>query len=165
MAQNGADAFPVLEPKLQIAFCYMLKAMRETYLGEALSDTVKKLDIKSIDDELNRYVHEASLARVAGFGLRGERVFPVPCVITANSSLLGYYRLLYGLSQKGLNFPTTRGHGVRGHRRRSLRTRPGYDSPVSSVAVAGCRKPRCIQRSPAGPLRASRIAPHAPAPS
>ena len=97
MAQHGVDGFPVLEPKLQIAFYYMLKAVRETYLGEALSATVKKLETKSIDDDLNRYVR---LARLTGFGLRGERVFPVPCVMTANPSLLGYYRLLYGLSQK-----------------------------------------------------------------
>ena len=37
---------------------------------------------------------------LAGYGLRGELVFPVPLVLAANPRLLGYYRLLYGFSQK-----------------------------------------------------------------
>ncbi|KKL08667.1 hypothetical protein LCGC14_2573580 [marine sediment metagenome] len=37
---------------------------------------------------------------VAQFGLRGETFFPVPSLLRANPFLLGYYRLLYGLSQK-----------------------------------------------------------------
>ena len=100
MAQDDRNGFPVLEPKLQVAFYYILKAMRETYLGEALNDTVERLEIQSVDDELHRHVDKESLAKVAAFGLRGERLFPVPCVISPNPSLLGYYRLLFGLSQK-----------------------------------------------------------------
>ncbi|MFH0983090.1 MAG: XcyI family restriction endonuclease [Planctomycetota bacterium] len=100
MPRRKARGIPVLEPKLQVAFYYLLKAMRETCLGEALSTTISGLLVPSIDSELKRYVDQESLSRLAGFGLRGERVFPVPYVITANPSLLGYYRLLYGLSQK-----------------------------------------------------------------
>lgn len=37
---------------------------------------------------------------IASFGLRGEVFIPVPCVLRANPYLLGYYRLLLGLSQK-----------------------------------------------------------------
>ena len=32
--------------------------------------------------------------------LRGETFFPVPCLLAARPELLGYYRLLYGISQK-----------------------------------------------------------------
>ena len=32
--------------------------------------------------------------------MRGELVFPIPTVLNANPRLLGYYRLLYGFSQK-----------------------------------------------------------------
>jgi hypothetical protein len=41
-----------------------------------------------------------SLAALAGHGLRGEMMFPVPVILIANPRLLGYYRLLYGYSQK-----------------------------------------------------------------
>ena len=41
-----------------------------------------------------------SLASLASNGLRGELVFPVPLILEANPRLLGYYRLLYGFSQK-----------------------------------------------------------------
>lgn len=41
-----------------------------------------------------------SLATLASHGLRGELMFPVPLLLTENPRLLGYYRLLYGYSQK-----------------------------------------------------------------
>jgi hypothetical protein len=40
------------------------------------------------------------LKTVAQYGLRGEVFYPVPLLLTANPQLLGYYRLLYGISQK-----------------------------------------------------------------
>jgi hypothetical protein len=40
------------------------------------------------------------LARLASFGLRAETFFPSVTLLEANPRLLGYYRLLYGLSQK-----------------------------------------------------------------
>lgn len=40
------------------------------------------------------------MRKVASFGLRGEVLFAVPCVLAANPCLLGYCRLLLGLSQK-----------------------------------------------------------------
>jgi len=43
---------------------------------------------------------------LAAKGLRGELAFPLPIVLQANPSLLGYYRLLYGYSQK--EFYTTK---------------------------------------------------------
>lgn len=37
---------------------------------------------------------------MASLGIRGEFLFPVPCLLLANPRLLGYYRLLLGFSQK-----------------------------------------------------------------
>ncbi len=49
---------------------------------------------------MNAYVGEGYLKKLAQFGIRGEVFFPVPCILKAYPYLLGYYRLLYGLSQK-----------------------------------------------------------------
>jgi len=61
---------------------------------------VESLDIQILDDQLAEYVEPKHLKRVASFGIRGEVFFPVPYIIEANPYLLGYYRLLFGLSQK-----------------------------------------------------------------
>lgn len=92
--------FPALEPNLQISFYYRMQAVRDLYLNEALKKTIKVLDIKKVDSQLSEYVEQKYLRRVASFGLRGEIFFPVPFVIETNPFLLGYYRLLFGLSQK-----------------------------------------------------------------
>lgn len=53
---------------------------------------------------LNRQLDEnapsSDLQSLASRGIRGELLFPVPCLLEANPRLLGYYRLLMGYSQK-----------------------------------------------------------------
>lgn len=53
---------------------------------------------------LNRQLEENAppndLRALASRGIRGELVFPVPCLLENNPRLLGYYRLLMGYSQK-----------------------------------------------------------------
>ena len=66
----------------------------------ALRATVGKLSIQEIDVELAQRVPVEALAKLAAAGIRGETYFPVPPVLRAKPSLLGYYRLLYGYSQK-----------------------------------------------------------------
>lgn len=100
MATGGDDCFPPIEPKLQISFYYRLQTLKDTYLEGAMRKTVSTLDVETINAELSTYVTTEALRRVASFGLRGEIFFAVPCVIRANPFLLGYYRLLLGLSQK-----------------------------------------------------------------
>jgi hypothetical protein len=95
-----SEQFPVLRPDLQIAFYNRLQTIRSLYLHEALQQTVSELDVSQIDHELATFVDKEHLARVASFGIRGEVFFPVPYVIRAYPSLLGYYRLLFGISQK-----------------------------------------------------------------
>lgn len=91
---------PIFNPDLQIGVYGRLKEIRKRLLVEALGNTIKNLRVSEIDAELNKYVNEASLNKVATFGIRGEFFFPVPTIIRANPFLLGYYRLLYGISQK-----------------------------------------------------------------
>lgn len=90
----------ILSPQLQIDFFFALAQIRCLYLQEALLETVEKMDIAGIDKELNKLVPKQSLKALARHGLRGELVFPVPCVFAQNPRLLGYYRLLLGFSQK-----------------------------------------------------------------
>ncbi len=92
--------YPVLEPNLQVSFYYKLQSIRRLHLQEALSEAVGKLTVSQIDAELVAQVPAKGLSRLAGFGLRGELFFPVPCLLASSPNLLGYYRLLLGFSQK-----------------------------------------------------------------
>lgn len=89
-----------LRPSLQISFYERLKLIRGRYLHEALSREIRELDIRKIDRELSRFSSKRCLNVLAQVGVRGEIFYPVPLLLTANPFLLGYYRLLYGFSQK-----------------------------------------------------------------
>ncbi|MCA1961457.1 MAG: XcyI family restriction endonuclease, partial [Desulfomonile sp.] len=87
-------------PQLQIDFSFILGEIRRLYLQDALLATVGDLKLKLVDKELSKYVSDTTLKALAKHGLRGELVFPVPCVLKVNPRLLGYYRLLLGFSKK-----------------------------------------------------------------
>jgi hypothetical protein len=87
-------------PELQIEFSVALAEIRRLYLVEALSDTVLTIKIVDLDKEIGQLVPAHALAKMAGHSLRAELIFPVPIILKANPRLLGYYRLLYGFSQK-----------------------------------------------------------------
>src|ERR1041384_4335173 len=93
-------SYAVLSPGLQIRFWTRLQLLRKEYFSEALAEVVTTLDIRKIDRELASFVGSKRLGALAAFSLRGETFYPVPCVLTAKPMLLGYYRLLYGVSQK-----------------------------------------------------------------
>lgn len=92
--------FNVPPPELQVDFALLMKQIRDSLLQDALNKTVRKLTIPDLDRELANYVPAECLSVLAGQGLRAELLFPVPIVLRANPRLLGYYRLLYGYSQK-----------------------------------------------------------------
>ncbi len=94
----GAVSLP--SPDLQIRFADILMRAEGTFLQQALLASVAKLKLVDLDRELHAIVPEAALERLAGCGLRGELVFPVPLVLKANPRMLGYYRLVYGFSRK-----------------------------------------------------------------
>lgn len=88
------------DPTLQIEFATLLEGARSLVLAEALRKTVGSLSAKLLDTELAKFVDDSSLTRIASHGIRGEAIFPVPSLLTARPSLIGYYRLLHGYSQK-----------------------------------------------------------------
>jgi hypothetical protein len=102
--------FNIPDPDLQIDFATHLTEIRRLYLQDALNATVRSLPTPEIDKELATHVPPHSLSSLAGHGLRGELMFPVPVILAANPRLLGYYRLLYGYSQKEF-YTTSTGAG------------------------------------------------------
>ena len=92
--------FPILTPSLQLGFYQRLKEAQKVHLLPGLLDQVGKLDIGLLDRELVEIAGNEKLAFVARRGLRGELVFPMPYLLASNPSLIGYYRLLLGFSQK-----------------------------------------------------------------
>jgi hypothetical protein len=68
-------------PDLQVDFAYCLKEVREKMLVDALQFCVEDLDLAVLDAQLHEYADADCLRRLASFGLRGELVFSVPCVL------------------------------------------------------------------------------------
>lgn len=87
-------------PTLQVDFAFSLKEVRERMLMEALQNCVQEIDLKVLDSQLHKFSDAHLLKRLATFGIRGELLFAVPCVLEKHPELLGYYRLLLGYSQK-----------------------------------------------------------------
>ena len=87
-------------PTLQVAFATLLDGSRKTVLRDALLATLKATSIVALDKELATFVPCSALADLASRGLRGEMMFATPLLLAAKPSLIGYYRLLYGYSQK-----------------------------------------------------------------
>lgn len=58
------------------------------------------LELPLLNAELDAFAPQDDLKKLAARGIRGELLFPVPCVLKVNPRLLGYYRLLLGFSQK-----------------------------------------------------------------
>ncbi len=90
----------VPDPELQIDFATALAEIRNQLLQDALREAVRRLSVPEIDRQLAEHVPAHSLTALASHGLRGEMMFPVPIIFSENPRLLGYYRLLYGYSQK-----------------------------------------------------------------
>jgi len=88
------------EPTRQIAFYQLLVADRKKVFIDALSDALASVDPSKIKTEIAEYVPVDVQKILAAQGLRDEYVFPVPSVIEAKPTLIGYYRLLLGTLQK-----------------------------------------------------------------
>ena len=86
--------------KLQVIVASGLDAFRRLYLQQALSESIKAVDLSQLNLELDTFAAADDLKKLASLGVRGEFVFPVPSLLRKNPRLLGYYRLLLGYSQK-----------------------------------------------------------------
>lgn len=87
-----------------------LLGARRTKLQPALGKAVKAVGIHNVDTDLKRLVAPEALTHLASIGLRGERVFPVPVILRHTPTLIGYYRMLLGLSQKEFGQPERLGY-------------------------------------------------------
>jgi hypothetical protein len=94
------SSFPVLSPTLQLGFYQRLKEAQRAHLLPALLEQVGKLDIGKLDQQLLEFAGAEKLSFIARRGLRGELIFPVPYLLSSKPTLVGYYRLLLGFSQK-----------------------------------------------------------------
>jgi len=90
----------VLSADKSIDIYQRLIIARKLCLQPALAEAINAVGVVAIDIELHQFVEPRVLNHLASLGLRGELVFPVPSIIKHNPSLLGYYRMLLGFSQK-----------------------------------------------------------------
>ncbi len=88
-----------------------LVAARRLQLQPALGRAVSEVGVPPIDDELKELVPADALNHVARLGLRGERVFPVPSILKHAPPLIGYYRMLLGISKKDFSQSNKLGYG------------------------------------------------------
>jgi hypothetical protein len=78
----------------------MLVAARKSVLIDALSEALGQLDPNITKKQILTYVPSDALKILAAAGIRDEHIFPVPAVLEKKPTLVGYYRLLLGVSQK-----------------------------------------------------------------
>jgi hypothetical protein len=89
-----------LSPSRQVIFHQMLVAARRTALMDALSEALGMIDPNLLKKQISQYVPNDAQKLLASAGIRDEHVFPVPAILTQQPTLIGYYRLLLGVSQK-----------------------------------------------------------------
>lgn len=107
----------------QIAFHQLLAGARKTWLIDALSEALGRVDPNTLKGQLSTYVPVDVQQLLAAAGVRDEHVFPTPIVLETQPALVGYYRLLLGVSQK-LFYRSGTGMG----RFRSMETRGTINS-------------------------------------
>jgi hypothetical protein len=84
----------------QAEFAARLQAARSVLLREARIDAVNSVSLSDIDTDLQQVAPPQALRQLAAYGVRGEVIFATPTLLRTRPTLLGYYRLLIGYSQK-----------------------------------------------------------------
>jgi XcyI restriction endonuclease len=87
-------------PSRQIAFHQLLVAARKSWLMDALREALQNVNPNLVKEQLSVYVPADVQKILAAAGVRDEHVFPVPTVLEAKPTLIGYYRLLLGIPQR-----------------------------------------------------------------
>ncbi|HEY2585205.1 MAG TPA: XcyI family restriction endonuclease [Tepidisphaeraceae bacterium] len=67
---------------------------------DALNEALSKTEPSLIKTQTLKYAPKDTLKLIAAANVRDEHVFPTPAVLEAKPTLVGYYRLLLGASQK-----------------------------------------------------------------
>lgn len=103
--------FTPIPSDMSINLFQSLLSARELQLQPALDATVQVVGVISIDGELHRLVPLPTLNYLASLDMRGERVFPVPSIVRHAPQLIGYYRMLLGISKKDFSQTNKLGYG------------------------------------------------------
>lgn len=93
-------------PGRQIFIQSILDRVRQTSLHGALRIAARNVPNEVLRAEIASHVPAAGLQALQGTGVRDEEAFALPSILRLSPGLLGYYRLLLGVSQKG--FYTTK---------------------------------------------------------
>ena len=97
---SGSKPIRVPDPSRQLEFHELLVGARKTVLRSALREAVAAVDPDAVRAELGEYAPKGARAILAEAGIRDEEVFPTPTVLRERPTLVGYYRMLLGSSQK-----------------------------------------------------------------
>ncbi|MFQ6027300.1 MAG: XcyI family restriction endonuclease [Dehalococcoidia bacterium] len=84
----------------QVAFHQLLVGARKKWLVDALREALRSVDLARLRREIIEYVPDDVQSILASAGIRDEYAFPTPALLEAQPTLVGYYRLLLGVSQK-----------------------------------------------------------------
>jgi hypothetical protein len=90
----------VIDHSRQVIFHQVLVATRKTALMDALGEALAEVDPKVLKEQITKHVPADAQQILAASGIRDEHVFPAPIVLEKKPTLIGYYRLLLGMSQK-----------------------------------------------------------------
>lgn len=93
-------AIPPPDNSRQLAFHELLVVARRDWLIDAVNDALQEVDPNRLRSELATYVPPDVHVLLAVAGLPDEYVCPLPVVLEAKPTLVGYYRLLLGLPRK-----------------------------------------------------------------
>lgn len=96
----GKVAIKVFSASRQAGFHQLLVAARKSWLKDSLKEALRKAPPKAVRSQISTYVPADVQQILAEAGVRDEYVFPVPAVLEARPTLIGYYRLLLGIPQK-----------------------------------------------------------------
>jgi hypothetical protein len=99
LSPSSSDIRPPAATR-QVAFHQLLVGARQTWLVDSLQETLAGLDPQLLRTQLGQLLPNDAGNALAAAGVRDEYVFPTPAVLEARPTLLGYYRLLMGVSQK-----------------------------------------------------------------
>lgn len=78
----------------------LLVAARDTMMADVLLKTLGTIDPDELADDIKAVAPSEARKSLQAAGIRDELVFAAPSVLATRPSLLGYYRLLLGVSQK-----------------------------------------------------------------
>ena len=99
-SSGGQPQIKIPSVSRQLAFHQLLLAARKLWLVDGLREALANIDPKVVKADITDFVPADVQKILSASGIRDEYVFPLPNVLAAKPSLVGYYRLLLGSPQK-----------------------------------------------------------------